>query len=261
MLRFSANISTLFSEIPMLDRFAAAGVAGFRAIEAQAPYSWDADDLKRARDKAGVEFVLLSFPSGDRSKGECGIAALPERVDELAKGIEVTRRYAERLGVKRLNLLCGRVDSGVEKGRARETLIMNFRRAARAVRDLGAIVMLEAINTHDFPGFYISRQDDALALIDEVGEPNVGLQFDIYHVARMGDPIVSTFERLLPRIGHVQFSDFPGHQEPGTGTIDFDSVFTAIDRSAYSGWTGAEYYPRRPTTETLAWLASYGRSK
>lgn len=259
MLRFCANISTMFTELPLLDRFAAAAEAGFSAVEMQTPYEADAEDLARARDKANVDFVLLSFHSGSREHGDCGLGALPDRVDELRKTFDLTRRYAERLHARCLNLLAGCPGPDVEPARAHESLVENFRRAARAMSDLGAVVILEPINSHDVPGFFVSTVDEAVAILDDVGEPNIGLQFDVYHVERMGEVPVPTFEHSLRRIAHVQFSDSPGRQEPGTGRIDFPSVFAAIERSDYRGWTGAEYFPKRPTPETLDWFEPYRR--
>jgi hydroxypyruvate isomerase len=262
MLRFAVNISTVFTDSKLLDRFAAAAQAGFPAVEIQTPYECTADELAQARTRAGLDnFVLMSFPAGDRAKGDrAGIASLPDRVDEVAAGIETGRLYAERLGTKRINMLCGAPGPEVEKARAHATLVENFRRAARAVRDIGASVLLEPINNHDVPGYFVPDVDGAIAVLDEIGEPNVGLQFDFYHVHRMGRPLIPTFERLLPRIAHMQFSDSPGRREPGTGTIDYKSVFDTVARSAYAGWTAAEYFPDRPSRETLAWFQPYRRS-
>jgi hydroxypyruvate isomerase len=259
MLRFGANISTMFTEVKLLDRFAAAAKAGFPAVEAQLPYEAEVEDLVRARDAHRLAFVLLNFPMGNREQGDRGLAALPDRVDELRASFDMVRRYAERLGVQRLNLLPGCPGPAMEPARARATLVDNFRHAARMMRDIGAIVLIEPINTHDIPGSFLSRTSDALRLIDEVGEPNVGLQFDFYHTAMMGDPLLPIFEAALPKIAHLQFSDSPGRQEPGTGAIDFTAVFQAIERSNYSGWTCAEYFPKRPTPETLGWFEPYRR--
>jgi len=259
MLRFGVNISTMFTELKPLDRFAAAAEAGFPAVEMQTPYEVDVADLVRARDRYGLEFLLLNVPMGNREKGDRGLAALPDRVDELRRGLDLTRRYAERLGVKRLNLLPGCPGRDVEPARARATLIENFRTAARAMRDIGAIVQIEPINSHDIPGVFISRVAEALPLLAEIGEPNVGLQFDFYHTAMMGDPVLPTFEAALPRITHLQFSDSPGRQEPGTGTIDFAAVFQAVEKSRYDGWISAEYFPKKPTADTLAWFQPYRR--
>ncbi len=260
MLRFSVNITTMFTELPLLARLAAVAKAGFPAAEIQVPYEAPLDDLARAKEAAGLEFVLLSFTSGSKERGDRGIGALPDRVQELRQSFDQTRRYAERLGTKRLNLLSGCPGPGVEPARARATLVENFRLAARAVRDIGAMVLLEPINLHDAPGFFVSNLADAIAILDDVGEKNVGLQFDFYHVAHMGEPLLPSFEKCLPRIGHVQFSDSPGRHEPGTGDVDFSAVFGAVARSAYTGWTGAEYTPSKPdTADTLAWFEPYRR--
>jgi hydroxypyruvate isomerase len=260
MLRFGANISTMFTELKPLERFAAAAKAGFAAVEMQTtPFELDLDDLVRARDGAGLPFLLLNAPMGNREKGDRGLAALPDRVDELTPGLELAHRYAGRLGIKFVTLHPGCPGPTVEPARARATLVENFRRAARLVRDIGATVLLEPMNTQDVPGTFVSRPADAISILDEVGEPNVGLQFDFYHMAVVGEPLLPAFEHYLPRIAHIQFSDAPGRQEPGTGTIDFNSVFDAVSRSSYGGWTCAEYFPKRPTADTLAWFAPYRR--
>ena len=261
MPRFSANISMLFTEVPPLERFAAAKAAGFKAVEWQLPYVFPAEEVKRAKDKAGVEIALINFPMGDPSKGDRGLGALPDRAEELKTGIETGRRYAEILGVRRVNLLPGVVPATVEPARARETLLSNLRAAARKLAEIGGTVCMELINTLDMPGFFLSRPPEGIAVLDASGEKNVALQYDFYHMQRMGEDLTGAFETYAKRIGHVQFADVPGRHEPGTGAIDFKSVFAAIDRTSYDGWVGAEYNPSKPTTETLDWFAPYRQSQ
>jgi hydroxypyruvate isomerase len=257
MPRFSANISMMFTEVKPLERFAAAAAAGFRAVEWQIPYNFPLEDVARAREAAGVEFVLMNFPMGDPAKGDRGLAALPHRTDELRGGITLARRYAERLGVKRINLLAGVPGSNVEHHKARDTFLDNMRIAARAMAEIGATVCIEMINTHDMPGFFLSRPAAAAELLDECGEKNVALQYDFYHMQRMEEPLVPSFERFVDRVGHIQFADVPGRHEPGSGEIDFPAIFAAIDRSSYAGWVGAEYNPSGRTDASLGWFAPY----
>jgi len=40
MLRFSANLSFLFNEVPFLERFTEAAHAGFRGVEFAFPYTY-----------------------------------------------------------------------------------------------------------------------------------------------------------------------------------------------------------------------------
>jgi len=259
MLRFCVNITTMYQEFPFLARFGAAAGDGFKAVEIQSPYASSVEDCVAAQRKAGVEVVLINSPAGDAAKGDRGIAALPDRVEEMKAGIETAKRYAAALGAKRMHLVAGKLEPGADLKAARDTFLENIRRAARAMADIGLIVCLEPINTWDIPGFFLSRPAEALALIDDCGEKNVALQYDFYHMQRMQGELTPTFERLLPRIAHVQFADTPGRHEPGTGEINHASIFACIERSAYTGWTGAEYTPRpgRPTAETLDWYAPY----
>jgi hydroxypyruvate isomerase len=253
MLRFCANISMLFAERPLLERPAAARAAGFEAIEIQFPYAVPLDDFAASVTRAGVRVALINFPAGDMAKGDRGLGALPSRRAEFRAGVALARRYAERLGAKRLNLLAG-VPGQAREEEARETLIDNMRFAARALADLGAVVCIEAINTRDVPGFYICDPDRAVSLIDAAGAPNLALQYDLYHMQIMRGDLIPTIERLFPRIGHLQFADTPGRHEPGTGEINFASVFAALERLGYAGWVGAEYWPSRTTEETLPWF-------
>ena len=257
MLKFAANISTMYQELPFLQRFGAAATHGFKAIEIQYAYAFAVEDCLAAQKMAGVECVLINSPAGNTEKGDRGIASLPDRVEEIKTGIETAKRYAAALGAKRVHLVAGRHDPGADLKAARETFLENIRRAARSLADLGVIVCLEPINTWDIPGFFLSRADEALKLIDECGEKNVALQYDFYHMQRMQGELIPSFERLLPRIAHVQFADTPGRHEPGTGEINHASIFAAIERSAYTGWTGAEYTPSKPTGETLDWFQPY----
>lgn len=257
MPKFCANISMMFAELPMAWRPKAARAAGFEAIEVQFPYEVPLDDFAAAVEKAGLTVALINFPAGDAAKGDRGLGALPARKDEFRAGIDLAKRYAERLGVRAINLLAGVPGPEVPDDAARATLIDNLRYAAAAVEDIGATVCLEAINTRDVPGFWLHDPDQVVALIDEAGVKNAALQYDLYHMQIMRGDLIPTLERLMARIGHIQFADTPGRHEPGTGEINFANVFAAIDRFGYQGWVGAEYRPAGRTIDGLAWLAAW----
>jgi hydroxypyruvate isomerase len=257
--RFCANISMLFTEVPMVERPAAARAAGFEAIEVQFPYAVPLEDFARAVEKAGVTVALINFPAGDFDKGDRGLGALPARKAEFRAAVAEGRRYAERLRVDRFNLLAGIPGAAAER-EARATLIDNLRFAADAVKEIGATVCLEAINTRDVPGFYLHDPDQVVTLIDESGVRNAALQYDLYHMQIMRGDLIPTMERLMDRIGHIQFADTPGRHEPGTGEINYANVFAAIDRIGYTGWLGAEYKPAGRTVDGLGWLAAWRAS-
>jgi len=252
MPKFAANLSMLFTEAPFLERFERAARAGFRAVECQFPYEAPAAEIRARLDAHGLEMVLHNLPAGDWAAGERGIACLPGRVDEFRAGVARAVEYARVLGVPRLNCLAGIAPA--DAALAHRTLVDNLRFAARELAGAGLALLLEPINTFDVPGFFVCRTAQALALLDEVGAGNAFVQFDAYHAQRMEGGLEATLRAHLPRIGHVQVADHPGRHEPGTGEIDFETLFDTLDRLGYAGRIGCEYRPARATEAGLAWL-------
>jgi len=257
MPRLAANLSLLFTELPFADRFAAAARAGFRGVEYQFPYAWPKEAVAAQVQSAGVEFVLLNLPAGDAARGERGIAGLPGREDEFREGVERALDYARALGCRRANCLAGIVPPDADRGRHFDTLVGNLRYAAERLRREGVALMLEPINTHTIPGFFLSTSAEAVAALDAAGSDNAFLQYDLFHMQIMEGDLARTIERLLPRIGHLQLADVPDRHEPGTGEINFDFLLPHIDRLGYAGWIGCEYNPRGNTVEGLAWAKPY----
>jgi len=252
--KLAANLSLLFPQLDFLDRFAAAARAGFRGVEYQFPYAWPKDDVAERARAAGVEVALHNLPAGDATKGDRGIACLPERVSEFREGVERAIGYAKAAGCPRLNCLAGIAPAGA---RQFDTLVENVRFAAAKLAASGMALMLEPINTRTVPGFFLTHTPQALEVLDAAGAHNAFLQYDIFHMQIMEGDLARSIERLLPRIGHLQLADVPGRHEPGTGEINFDFLLRHIERIGYAGWIGCEYNPLGDTSEGLAWAKPY----
>jgi hydroxypyruvate isomerase len=254
MPKLAANLSTLFAELPFLERFGAAARAGFRYVEYQFPYQWNAQELARRAREAGVRVVLHNLPAGDFAKGERGIACLPGREREFRDSLEQAIPYAKAVDCPRLNCLAGLAPAD----RAHfDVLVANVRYAARRLGEAGLQLVLEAINTRSVPGFFLSRSAQAIDVLNAAGEPNAFLQYDFFHMQVMEGDLAKTVERLLPRIGHIQLADVPDRHEPGSGEINFDFLLRHLDAIGYSGWVGCEYNPRGDTLEGLKWARPY----
>ncbi len=257
MPRFAANLTMLFNEVEFLDRFAAAAAAGFRAVEYLFPYAYETDQLAEKLAENGLSQVLHNLPAGDWAAGERGIACLPERVGEFQDGVGRAIEYARKLGCPRLNCLAGIAPDGADPGALRGIFIDNLRFAAQELEKAGIVLLTEPINTRDIPGFYLTRSDQALAIIAEVGSANLKLQYDVYHMQIMEGDLAPTIERNLSLIDHMQIADTPGRHEPGTGEINTGFLFDFIDACGYDGWIGCEYKPRTTTGAGLDWLTPY----
>jgi hydroxypyruvate isomerase len=251
----------LFTELPFMQRFEAAAKAGFEAVEYLFPYPFEKKELTAALRANGLQQVLHNLPAGDWDKGERGIACHPDRTGEFREGIAMAIDYATALGCPQLNCLVGKVPAGVSTEAAHKTVVENLRLAAGELEAAGLRLLIEPINTFDIPGFFLTRTDQALALIDEVVSSNLRVQYDIYHAQRMEGELGNTLSKNLARIGHIQLADNPGRGEPGTGEINYPWLFRHIDSIGYDGWIGCEYKPRSDTVDGLGWRQALTQQK
>ena len=254
MPKFDANLTMLYNELDFMDRFAAAASDGFEGVEYLFPYAYAKTDLADRLKSAGLAQVLFNLPAGDWAAGERGIACHPDRTDEFRQGVASAIEYATELGCSRVNCLAGKVPAGVDRDAAKHAFVENLRYAAPELERAGITLLVEPINTYDIPGFFLSGTPRSLAIMDEVGSPNLKLQYDIYHMQRTEGELGATFANNVARIAHVQVADNPGRHEPGTGEINYPFLFEQIDRSGYAGWVGCEYVPLAKTSDGLGWM-------
>lgn len=253
-MKIAANITLLFCELPLLARFMAARRAGFDGVEIQFPYSESPDALRRAVAEAGIPVVLMNAPVGTGVYA-AGIAGRPEMRDAFRSELSRVSEYADALDVRFVHVLAGRCDAG-ERARCRDTYVDNISFAAAALA--GRQILIEVLNPHDVPDYLIGSLEEAQAVLARC---TAGLQFDVYHVARMGLNPAEEFEKIMPAVRHVQFADAPGRHEPGSGKIQFETVLQTLECAGYDGWLGAEYRPAARTTDGLEWLAKWRRRR
>ena len=257
MPKVAANLSMLFTEVDFLDRFHKASEAGFRGVEYLFPYDYPAEEIAGLLKRYDLEQVLFNLPAGDWAAGDRGIACDPNRVEEFKAGVEKAIEYSKVLGNCQVNCLTGIVPNGVTMQQAEETVVNNLRYAADKLAAAGITLIIEAINTRDIPGFFLTTTAQALAIKEQVGSDNLLLQYDIYHMQIMEGDIARTCEANLQVINHVQLAENPGRNEPGTGEINYHFMLNHLDRIGYTGWVGCEYKPATTTEEGLDWLKAY----
>ena len=252
-----ANLSLLFTELPLIERVRAAAEAGFAGVEIQFPYEVPAAALQAELQRSGLPLVLFNLPAGDLMQGGAGLAAVPGREAQFAAGLRQALEYAEVARPQKINVLAGRLAEGVEREQALALLAEHLRQTAEAFAGRGIAVLMEAINLHDMPGFLLNTPQHLLDMLARVGHPNLAAQLDFYHMARMGLDLADCVRQLQGHIGHVQFADAPGRGEPGSGELDFEPALAALRAQGYAGWLGAEYRPVGATSAGLGWLPAW----
>lgn len=258
MPRFAANLSFLFTELPLIERFGAAAAAGFKGAELLFPYEHDADEIARAFRDAGLTPVLFNTPPGDWDAGERGLAAVPGQEERFRAALAKALDYARIIGNGRLHVMAGIPPAEADPVECEAVFVENLRLAAVMAAPRGIAVLAEPINPVDIPGYFLTRQDQAVRILETVGMENAALQMDFYHCARVeGDP-AGCFRRNFPHIGHIQIAGVPERNEPDTGDLDYRPLFALIDEMGYEGWVSCEYRPRGGTREGLGWAREWG---
>ncbi len=254
-MRFAANVSILFREVPFVERFRCAAEAGFRAVEFWWPRGEDLTSVEHAIRDADLTVALFNFDAGDMPAGDRGLVSDPKRQHEFRENVPVALELARKLGVRRLNSLVGH---RIPNLRYEEQLALageSIAWAADQARKFGVDVLIEAVNTFENGAYLLCRTEEVAGFVQAVGRQNVKLQYDVYHMQRMEGNLVATLRKYAGQIGHIQIADSPGRNEPGTGEVNYRYVLDAIDQLGYSGYVGLEYNPTGGNTlASLAWL-------
>jgi len=258
MPRFAANLAYLFTERPLIERFAAAAAAGFAAVELQFPYDNAPSAIRAEIERHGLKQLGLNTALGSR-EGDSGLAAVPGRERDWEAAFQQALDYAVAIGGTAIHCLAGKVPPEARPA-AERTFIANLARAADAAGEKNITLLIEPINPRDRPNYFLTRVEQAADIVAKIGKPNVKIQFDFYHVQIVGGDLLTRFEKHQPLIGHVQIAAVPSRAEPDEGEINYPGVFAALDRLGWAGYVACEYRPRGRTEDGLAWARPYGLS-
>lgn len=254
-MRFCANVSILFKEVPFLERFGRARRAGFSAVEFWWPDGEDLGEVERAIKEAGLSVALFNFYAGDMAGGDRGLLSDPERQEQFRENVPLALELSERLSCPRINALVGQEIRGMDRREQLDLARENVAWAADRAAEHGVEVMIEAANTFENGPYLLHKTDQAARFVRNVGRQNVKLQYDVYHMQRMEGNLAATMREHIGEIGHVQVADSPERGEPGTGEIHYPYVFGVLEDLGYGGYVGLEYNPTTERTEdSFAWI-------
>ncbi|MEV4972062.1 TIM barrel protein [Streptomyces scopuliridis] len=267
--RLDVNLSILFTELPLLERPAAAAAAGFDAVELWWPWTdtptpprAELDALRKALDDAGTRLVGLNFYAGQLPGPDRGALSVPgEESDRFRANIEVAAEFAATTGCGALNALYGNRVEGVDPRAQDELALENLVRAAHAADQAGASLLIEALNRPESPLYPLVSAPSAVEVVDKVnaatGLGNAAFLLDLYHLSMNGEDLNEVIDRYTGTTGHVQIADNPGRGAPGTGSLPLEDLLGRLRKAGYTGWVGLEYKPGdRPSAESFDWLAT-----
>lgn len=257
MPRFAANLTLMYPEYPFLERFAAAANDGFAAVEFLLPYDFPAETIARLLKSNGLRQALFNSPSGDWKGGERGIAALPGREPEFREGFGRALDYAAALDCPRIHAMAGVAAAGSDRARMRATYLENLAWAADRAAPAGVDVLIEPIARRNIPGYFITQQEEAHAVLAELARPNLKVLMDLFHCQVEEGDLATRIRKYLAApslVGHFQIAGVPARHEPDTGEVRYEFLFDLIDELGYQGWIGCEYIPASGTSNGLGWF-------
>lgn len=259
MPRFAANLSTMFTERPFLERFEAAAAAGFEAVEFLFPYAFAAKDIRARLNENGLVQALFNLPPGDFEAGERGIACLADRGDAFRKGVAQALAYADALDCGHLHCMAGVKPQGRPDDELLDIYCANLAYAAGECRAAGRTLLIEPINGRDMPGYLMNGTALARRVIDRVGATNLRLQLDLYHCQISEGDLATRIRANADLTAHVQIAGVPHRHEPDSGEVNYPFLFDVLDKTGFKGFVGCEYRPRARTEDGLAWFEAYRR--
>lgn len=257
-LRFCANLKWLFTELPFVERFAAAAEVGFTAVEYASPYAFTPAFLQRQLSENGLKQILINTPTGaPDSPLRAGAACHPDFRQDFQAAIIQALEYAEALSCPFIHLQAGVLPAGVSFGHALQQFEENINWSIQQGEKSRVIFLLEPINLRDIPGYFLHDYPLAAEIVRRINHPSLRLMLDLYHCQVLHGDISHNISRLLPLTEHIQIADAPARSEPGSGELHWPFIFRQLEQQGYQGWTGCEYRPSGQTVESFAWLRQY----
>ena len=257
MIRLSANLGFLWTELPLLQRVEAAAKAGFRAVEFHWPYDVPAHDLKAVLDRTGLKALALNTSMGPKTGIDFGLGAVPGRQADFQAAVEQALDYGAAIGAGAVHAMAGVVPAN-DKAAATGVFVENLLTASDKAAKRNMTILLEGLNQRDRPGHFFSTLSEGASIIARTGRSNIMLMADIYHMGVAEGDILTKLERYLPVIGHVQIAAVPSRREPDEGEIHYPAIFARLEALGYQGWVGCEYRPRTTTEAGLGWVKAFG---
>lgn len=253
MVKLSANLGLLWTDLELCDAIRAAKTAGFDAVEVHWPYITHALDVALTLEETGLPLLSLNTVAGDLANGEFGLAAVPGRELEARVAIDKAFAYAADVAAGWVHVLAG-LASGPE---AHDSFVANLRHAAARGREYDIGVLIEPLAEHARPGYFLNNLDQATAVLDHADESNIKILFDCFHLSFSESDVLAAARRCGDRIGHIQFSSVPDRAEPDHGELPYDRLLPEIEAAGYKGYFGAEYHPSTQTEESLGWMEMF----
>lgn len=257
MSRLAVNLSMIFTEVPLIERFALAHAHGFEQVEIQFPYELSIEQIAAQLHRYNLGLCLINVSAADLLQGGDGLAGVPGQEVAFHRALEQALQYATALRVPSVNILAGRQPEHADLLPCLNTLASNLKLACHLLSEQGIQPVFEMINGTDMPRFLIQNLAQAQEMLEAIQHPALKMQYDCYHMAMMGEDVLAGLQENIALIGHIQLADWPGRHEPGSGQLPYTQILSWLVQSPYRGFIAAEYKPETNSSSSFHWKNKY----
>ena len=257
--KLSVRVEALFPNLTLPERMHKVAEAGYQGFEFGDWRSANPAEITKLKNRLGLDCVCLVGNRSVNPKG-MGLCDPAERSGFLAE-IKASVDAARRFESKRLVVLTGNRVTALSREQQRSSVLEGLKRAVEIAEAGGVQLILEVLNTlakveplnpaENHNNYYLNSTREAFEIVHAVDNPHLRVLFDIYHVQIMEGNLIETIRNNIGLIGHFHVGDVPGRHEPGTGEINYQSVFRAIRSTGFRDYVAMEYVPLDDAMTTL----------
>lgn len=172
MLKLAVNLSMIFTEMPLIERFALARAHGFDCVEIQFPYQLSIAQIQSQLSLHDLSLCLINVPAGDLMQGGNGLAGIPGMEHAFYQGLEQAIDYATALNVPSVNILAGKQPLDCDLLPCLKTLSSNLKLACALLTQQQIQPLFEIVNGTDMPRFLVQNIAQAQEMLEAVQHPH-----------------------------------------------------------------------------------------
>lgn len=221
--------------------------AGYQGVElVSEPARWSSTEAQRIRHKLHSLGLQVDSMAGLQIR-----LADPGFAGKLYSLLQTHIELARSFGCRQIILTSGNRIDGISLAQQHAACISNLRHVADLVTKHDVELVIEPIDQTEQPRYFLNSVAQGFDIVRSVNCPNIKVLYDFYHEQYQSGDLIVKLERNIDWVGLVHIADVPGRHEPGTGEINYRSIYRKLAELKYSRFIAMEYYPTGDPTESL----------
>ena len=230
---------TIYRKLPFEQRVEKVSEAGYHAVELVDEYqNWSPEEFRRATAKLRSLGIVVDVMAGVWT----GIAN-PQTQQKFLTDLTNLVPIAEQLECPGIIVLSGDRVEGLSRESHHQSCVENLKRAAEIADKRNLTLLLENIDQEENPKYYLTSVAEGFEIIRQVHHPRVKFLYDFYHEQISEGNLIAKLEKNIAQVGLIHVADVPGRHEPGTGEINYASIYRKLAQLNYQGYVAMEFEP------------------